>query len=201
MPNVFLSHWWPGVLVWGALYVLDFAMTMRCARLYRDGAREKIRFEGSYEITPIFQRDVDRLRVVSPRFLVLLVLYATLLGVTWSLTVRWEPRLYMYLLGGMIGVQMAVHIRHFRNFVLFRNLIANEGVRGRIEYSRPVVLRISAAEIGAFGMMFAILAALTVSWFLVGAAMSCMAMAWKHYQWAGKQTVIAQEKSAAVAAR
>jgi hypothetical protein len=47
--------------------------------------------EGSYELTPYFQKDVDTLRLLSPRFLWMLVLYAVLLLIVWRLTIGLDP--------------------------------------------------------------------------------------------------------------
>src|SRR5258708_24418110 len=49
------------MILWGLLYVSDYALTITCARLY--GRQKTIVFEGSYEITPFFQRDINSLRV------------------------------------------------------------------------------------------------------------------------------------------
>ena len=193
MPNFFLANWWPGVLLWATLYILDFTMTMVCARLYQKGAREKISFEGSYEITPFYQKDVDRLRTVSPRFIAVLVLYGILIAMVWAVSMASVPEIYVFLLGAVVGIQFAVHVRHLRNLVLFRNLAGNDGVKGRIEYSRPVMLRMSAVEIAAFGLMFAALAGLTQSWFLAGAALSCFSVASKHNSYARKHAITVEK--------
>lgn len=81
MSNFFLTSLWPGLLVWILLYVSDYTLTITCARLYRNGVNEKLVFEGSYEITPYFQKDIDTLRLASPRFLLILVLFSGLLVV------------------------------------------------------------------------------------------------------------------------
>jgi hypothetical protein len=62
---------WAGPLLWAALYVSDYALTIASARLY--SRQDKIVFEGSFEITPQFQADVNALRRVSPRFCAILV--------------------------------------------------------------------------------------------------------------------------------
>jgi hypothetical protein len=57
---------WPGLFVWVVLFISDYTMTLICARMYQAGAKEKLVIEGSYEITPYFQKDIDSLKVVSP---------------------------------------------------------------------------------------------------------------------------------------
>src|SRR5947207_12636171 len=68
MPGFFVQNLWAGLSVWILLFVSDYTLTLICARLYQKSVREKIVFEGSYELTPYFQRDIDALRAVSPRF-------------------------------------------------------------------------------------------------------------------------------------
>jgi hypothetical protein len=70
--SFFFTSVWPGLTVWVLLYISDYALTIAGARLYRGGVSEKLAFEGSYEITPFFQRDINSLRRISPRFLVML---------------------------------------------------------------------------------------------------------------------------------
>src|SRR6266567_8413959 len=68
LTDLFLTSLWPGLAVWIALYISDYSFTLKCARMYQGTVRDKIAFEGSYELTPIFQADIDSLRVISPRF-------------------------------------------------------------------------------------------------------------------------------------
>src|SRR5262249_29585706 len=70
----FFDNLWSGLMVWVVLYVSDYSLTLACARLYRQGVCDKIVFEGSFELTPYFQADIDSLRAVSPRFLAALII-------------------------------------------------------------------------------------------------------------------------------
>jgi len=67
MSNFFFDSFWPGAVAWSVLYVSDYVLTLTCARLYQMGAKEKIVFEGSYELTPFFQKDINSLRKISHR--------------------------------------------------------------------------------------------------------------------------------------
>ena len=185
MPNFLFEHAWPGVVVWGLLYVSDYALTIVCARLY--GRQETIVFEGSYEITPFYQRDVDSLRVVSPRSLFILLLTLSALGFLWMLNESSPaPELWQFALGALIGVQLAVHIRHFRNLVLFRTINNATLVRGRIEYGRLVILRASSWECFSFSAFYLMLFAFTGSWFILGCVVTCFGLGMKHRKLAGK---------------
>lgn len=91
MPNFLLDSAWPGLAIWAILYTSDYYLTIWCARLRRRGGADMFVHEGSYELTPYFQKDVDTLRLLSPRFLWMLVLYAVLLLIVWRLTIGLDP--------------------------------------------------------------------------------------------------------------
>jgi hypothetical protein len=180
LPNFFLKSLWPGLLVLSVLHVADYALTIKCARLYRGGVNAKLVFEGSYEITPHFQKDVDSLRLVSPRFLVALLLSGSVLAGSWLLSPQTLPELYEFVLGVMILVQLSIHTRHLRNLFLFRAINKSGEVRGRIEYPRSLLLRMSSAEALIFSALYLFLFAFTQSWFILGGAIGCLSVAARH---------------------
>jgi hypothetical protein len=141
---------------------------------------EKLVLEGSYEITPFFQRDIDSLRRISPRFLVMLFVTSGLLATVWFLSAQSTPELYMFASGSLIMLELTVHIRHLRNFFMFRAMSGSDCVRGRIEYSRPFILRMSSDELFIFSAMFLLLFVFTQSWFVLGGAATCLSTAIKH---------------------
>ena len=173
------------MVLWSLLYVSDYALTIICARLC--GRQETIVFEGSYEITPYFQRDIDSLRAVSPRFLFYLLLSLGFLGFLWILNESSPaPELWQFALGALIGVQLAIHTRHIRNLVLFRSMNHMDSVHGHIEYSRPALLRASSWECFAFSGFYLVLFIFTRSWFILGGAVACFSLGVKHRRLAGK---------------
>ena len=173
---------WPGLALWAALFVSDYYLTIACARMYR--AQDKVVFEGSFEITPAFQADVNALRSVSPKFLVALVVYSALLWGLWRLS-AWlpgMPNVYLATLGAMIGLELVVHVRHSRNWFLFSRGLRADGIRGRLEYPRAILLRMSAFELLTFAAFLSVLALLTSSWFVMGGAIGCALTGWRHLQ-------------------
>ena len=178
--SIFFSSVWPGLTVWVLLYISDYALTITCARLYRGGVNEKLVFEGSYELTPFFQRDIDSLRRVSPRFLVMLFVTTFLLATVWYLSAQSGPELFAFASGSMILLELTVHIRHLRNLFMFRAMSKSDCVRGRIEYSRLFILRISSDELFIFAAFFVLLFIFTQSWFVLGGATACFSTAMKH---------------------
>jgi len=198
--SIFFSSLWPGLTVWVLLYISDYALTITCARLYRGGVCEKLVLEGSYEITPFFQRDIDSLRRISPRFVAMLFVSAGLLAVVWFLSSQSVPELYVFASGSMILLQLTVHTRHLRNLFMFRAMSKSDCVRGRIEYSRPFILRMSSDELFIFSAMFLLLFVFTQSWFVLGGAASCLSTAIKHRrlvrETASKTAVAVQSETA-----
>jgi hypothetical protein len=186
--SIFFSSVWPGLTVWILLYISDYALTITCARLYRGGVDEKLVLEGSYEITPFFQRDIDSLRLISPRFLAMLLVSTGLLATVWFLSVQSGPELYVFASGSLILLELTVHIRHLRNLFIFRAISKSDCVRGRIEYSRPFILQMSSNELFAFSGMFLLLFVFTQSWFVLGGAATCFSTAIKHRRLARKAT-------------
>jgi hypothetical protein len=185
LPHFFFDHSWPGMVIWALLYISDYSLTLICSRLYLK--QQKIIFEGSYEITPFFQRDVDSLRIVSPRFVFVLLLTLGMLGFLWILNESSPaPELYQFTLGLLIAVQLAVHMRHLRNLVLFRSINTRDLIRGRIEYARMGLLRVSSWECFAFSGFFIMLFLFTGSWFILGGVLGCVSLGVKHRKLAGK---------------
>jgi hypothetical protein len=137
-------------------------------------------FEGSYEITPYFQKDIDALKPISSRFLWMLFLSNFFLAWVWFLTVESMPGFYPFALGSLILAELVVHLRHLRNLFMFREMIASDSVRGRIEYSRPFMLRTSSRELFAFSALFLVLCLFIPSWFLVGGALKCFSTGVQH---------------------
>ncbi len=178
--SIFFSSVWPGLTAWVILYISDYALTITCARLYRGGVCEKLVLDGSYEITPFFQRDIDSLRRISPRFLAMLFVSTFLLATVWYLSAQSAPELYVFASGSMILLELTVHVRHLRNLFMFRAMSKSDCVRGRIEYSRPFILKMSSDELFIFSALFLLLFAFTQSWFVLGGAASCLSTAFKH---------------------
>lgn len=180
---------WPGALLWAILCISDYMWTIICARLYK--AQSVLVFEGSYELTPAFQKDIDMLRRVSPRFIIALVPSTVFLCLLWQISTQLQDwRYYVYTIGALILLQLAIHIRHLRNWFLFRYGFGPQGMKGHIEYPRELVLRMSALEILLFAVVFLILYALSANLLFLGGATSCAVTAFKHYRLARKHKML-----------
>lgn len=184
--QAFIHSLWPSIALWVVVYISDYIFTLACARMYQSGVRNILVFEGSFELTPFFQKDVDSLRTISPRFVLGLLWGLAMLTALWWLSKDVWPEAYIFALGAMLLVQLAVHVRHLRNFVLFRKTLAGQGAHGRVEYARPLILQLSALDLACFAVVFLVGFLATWSPFLFGGAAGCLSLAGQHLRLARK---------------
>jgi hypothetical protein len=180
---------WPSLLVAALLYSLDYALTLVTARLYHARAKSTIAIEGSFELNPLFAKDIDARRRVSPRFLIGLTAMLGMLALLWHVTVpdgSW-PAGFLFVFGGLVLLQAALQMRHLRNLVLFATGFGPGGITGHVVYPRRVVLQTSSFEFLTFAALFALLFLLTGSWLVIGGAVTCSGvaikqciLAWRH---------------------
>ena len=170
----------PGVILWIILYISDYYLTIYSARGFREVGH--FRFEGSFELTPQYQKDIDALKPVSKRHVILLVLYSLLIVFIWWLTkhLLFFPWTYLLYLGMFLLLEVAVHLRHLRNVSLIREIRRGGGVEGEIKYQKWFSYRISASEFFLYSALFLIFAVLAYSPFFLGGAIMCFATAIKH---------------------
>ena len=185
MVEILVDSVWLGPLLWFALYTSDNVLTIVCARMYQ--AQDKIAFEGSYEITPLFQADVNALRRWSPRFVVALLASTGYVVLVQQIA----HSLYLAVLGGLLLVQVTVHTRHLRNWFQFKYGIPS--IQGRLTYARSFMLRMSAFELLTFAALYLILFLTTGSPFILGGALGTGVLSLNNYR-------LARRHDAAVAA-
>lgn len=180
------SNPWSGVFVWIILYVSDYYLTIYSARGFREIGH--FQFEGSMELTPQFQNDVDNLRPVSKRHISWLIASSLIILIVW-----WITRLSVYLwwtyslyLGMFLLLEVAVHLRHLRNVAIIREIRTNGGVEGQIRYKQWFSYRNSAHELYVTATFFLLVSLLTYSLFFFGGALACYGTAFRHARLAKK---------------
>lgn len=186
--HLLIHNPWLAIAIWVAAYLLDYYLTLYGARLYQSGAKEHFGFGGSYELTPYYQKEIDLLRVVSPRFLLMLALSSLAIGLVWWLAVPLLglPEFFLLLIGGLISRQLVVIIRHIRNIVLFRHAQTAGNIQGRVEYTRRVTLRGSAAELFTFAAIYLLIFLIAGSVFFAGGTLACTLTGIQHWRMAQK---------------
>lgn len=183
---------WYGVILWIILYTSDYYLTIYSARGFREIGH--FQFEGSFELTPQYQKDIDHLRPISKLHLTLLVVFSMIILLLWWIThltiyLEWTYPLY---LGMFLLVEVAVHLRHFRNVFLIREIRKNGGVDGQIAYKKWFTYRVSANELYFIATLFMLVALLTFSLFFLGGAIMCYGTGLKHHRLARKAKLTSQ---------
>ncbi|MBE0691268.1 MAG: hypothetical protein IH587_14205 [Anaerolineae bacterium] len=162
-----------GIAVWCVVYTVDYALTITGARLFKRYVGEHIKIDGSYALNPIFQSDVDRLRWISPRFLLYLTITAVYLLIIADFFK--DPRFFVVVLGALMLIEVPVYFRHFQNLRLALILRQDAAMaQGQITYKRPLSYYLIALDFLFFGVLWLILALASGSIFLLGGALGCL---------------------------
>ncbi|HET9909082.1 MAG TPA: hypothetical protein VFQ23_20710 [Anaerolineales bacterium] len=177
---------WIGVMIWIVLYISDYYLTIYSARGFKEIGHFK--FEGSFELTPQYQKDIDALKPISKLHVTLLILYSLVIVAIWYLFVYFLglPWAYLLYLGMFLLLETAVHLRHFRNLFLIREIKRNGGASGEISYKKWFSYRVSAFELYLYFGLFLMIAALEYSPFFLGGALICFGNGFKHNRLARK---------------
>jgi hypothetical protein len=177
------QFWLPTVL-WVTLYISDYALTIYGARLYKD-ASQYFSVEGSYELTPYYQQDINALRLVSVRFLLALFGSTFILSAVRGLA-RGFPAIFAFTCGIFLLMEVPVHVRHIRNIALYKQLKTGIAATGQLSYARWFVYWLSATEIFVFAVVFLLSSLLLTSWFFLGGAVMCARLAVGHLMQSNK---------------
>jgi hypothetical protein len=175
--DFFLTNVWAAIGLWAVFYALDYLLTLKAARLYETGVKNHIAFGGGYELNPVFQKDIAALRRFSYRFFLLLILFGGLLVLIYALGMK---EMFAFSWGLLIGVQLTIHLRHIRNLAVFGYAQRSEGMMGKIEYEHWLSLRLSSVELLAYSGFFLFLYLLCSNFFVLGCAVGCFMVGWRH---------------------
>jgi len=188
MGSFLLQNQWLIMLAWGLVYLSDYYLTIYSARLFQNEMKEQIAFEGSFELTPMFQKDVDGLRLMSTNFLWRWVLSILSIPLIWWLSTWFIslPFFFYFFLGALFLREIPVHFRHIRNIALVHFTRSGAAFHGKIVYSRWFSLRLSAVEFFSFALFFLAITAGWGSWFFFGGAVSCLWVGLQHWAWSRK---------------
>lgn len=172
---------WPGLLFWTLIYLSDYWFTIKVAGMYR--ANPHFEFEGSLELTPQFEKDVDALRPVSRRHISLLVITDIILWVVWWMfSFLGNTSGFALFLGIFILLEVSVHLRHFRSYFMLAQNQSKGGLEGHLYYRRWFVFGNSAFEFLCIAVLFLFTALVTSSLFFLGGGLACLSLALNHYR-------------------
>jgi hypothetical protein len=167
-----LSHPWLAPVLWLVLYTSDYYLTLWGARLVK--RQDFYRWEGSYEMTPEYQDDVDKQRPVSRTLVTWAIVGAGLL-LLFGIIPGSAPQVYGGFVGWFLLIEVLVHMRHFQNIMLYRRLTGpNPGVSGHILTTREGIYRSSSMNLVSIGIFVLLVSALTGSTLLLGGALHAL---------------------------
>lgn len=166
--------------IWAAMYIFDYSATLWFARKYQQNVNRHITFEGGVELNPVFEKEIAGLRLVSPRFLILLTLMVVLLIAIGTLDLFGIG--FEFVLGAFLLLWFFVDMRHLRNIYSYSMLkIRPDAMDGHMKQSYWLSQRMIAFD--AFGFMLIC----TLAWlagggkFFVGGMLVSAVLAMRHF--------------------
>ena len=176
-----LHQIWFTLLIWSALYFGDYYLTIFTAQKITTEMAQHLEFERSFELNPFFERDVNQLRRISPRFLLMWLVTSVFLYLAWGISKLIDlPALFDFLAGELILLELTVQLRHLRNLALIKSY-RDGALTGHLRYAYWFGLRLSAWDLFAFSVFCMILAVLLRSWFFAGGIVGNLILAYKHW--------------------
>ena len=169
-----IQNIWIIILFWSLLYLGDYYLTIYSAKKFREQLADHYEFDRSFELNPIFEKDVNNLRLFSPRHIISWLLTSLLFYLLWVFTESSNiPQLFHFMLGQLFLLEITIHLRHLRNISIIKSY--TEGaITGHIKYSYWFGLKLSAWELFGFFIVYGFIALVESSWFFVGGAVGCL---------------------------
>lgn len=148
----------PELLLVPVLMISDYLLTVAGARLRAAVYGNHFKTQ-HYELNPLWQQTIARLRWFSPRHLVITVFLTAFLFVLWERIVPDDP-LLPYLIGFFVGAYGTINGRHLGNLATFAyvNLRPAE-IGGDVTMSHGLALWLSTFQLFAVLLPLALLSA------------------------------------------
>lgn len=191
--DVLARNVWAALAVWALVYAADYVLTIVGARLYGSRAAAHQELEKGYELNPYFHTDVAHLRWVSPRLLLLVGAVCVVILMGYGLTKDpSDTGFRLFALGLLLGPELSIHVRHAGNILGFSYRKNGEAMRGHVKLRHWLSLRVSAAELLAFGALWALLSFVGSRWFFWGGAVGCLGLAVSHWRHSSRELMQAR---------
>ncbi|MGB8226663.1 MAG: hypothetical protein WCE45_07380 [Sedimentisphaerales bacterium] len=198
--EIIFQKLWIILPLWLVLYFSDYYLTILGAHYYKAGGCEHLIFEGSYELTPQFQPDIDALSMFSPKFMRGIIISTIVIVVLWFFSRNEKDFLlpYRFICGGLVLLEVAILFRHFQSIVTFWFALKHRGISGQIRYEKWLSYRLSAVELFSFATVFLIVCLFTGSVSFFGGSCFTACTGLNHLKMSKKA---AREKSAGTVAQ
>jgi hypothetical protein len=174
-----LYNWAPLVaLVAVGLFVVDWTLTHVGAAASKRVA-ERWAVEGSYELNPTWQAEVDAGRRFTWRLVgVAVALAALLLAMRYVVELgELDPAIFAAAAGAVLLLQAPTIMVHANNLQTFRDLADPTAITGSVRFSRWLVLRQAAWYLVRFAALWLVLWVPSQQAFFLGGALSCLLFA------------------------
>jgi len=187
--DLLYDYCWVTVLIWAVIYYADYYLSMVGEDLLKQGANKFINIERGYELTRLFVSDVSKKRLLSPRFVLLL-----LLTIGSVLFVRFIPEspywfdskihrgLFEFIVGAFLLMEAPLLIQHVQNIFVFRYGVSRQGLLGHLEYARWLSHGMVSVYAFCFVLLFLGCFLVTSSFFLAGGAYGCLVNSIAHFR-------------------
>lgn len=177
--DTLVGNSWLTAVLWGVLSVLDFVATMIYSKAYRDSLSASITYEGGMEMNPTFEKDVQRLRWLSPRYIVSMLMVASLI----VLAGKFFPSAWFEIVAGAaLLLVLITDLRHIENLTVVWLMKSNpDSFKGKIQQSYALSQRRVAVGTLNIGILYLIVYFLVRRVFFIGGAVICMLFALRHF--------------------
>jgi hypothetical protein len=169
------------IVLWVFVYSCDFFLTLYGNQLRTKYAAAHIGMDGSYELNPFFQRDVNANKKASRRFLFMLALFSLWLVFMWvgAQAIR-RPEVFSISAGYLLLMEVPILERHVQNVSLF-NAMKTPGVTvGFITRARWTDLLLLGRLGGFWLLAYGALFFLTGNWLFVGGVLSMFSIFFRY---------------------
>ncbi len=176
----------PGLLalLWGGMYIFDYASTLWLAKTYRTTFSRYVVYEHGVELNPNFEKEIATQRGFSPKFIILLLLVVVII----LLSPVVSYLLTEFLAGALLLTWSFVNARHLRNYAYAWFIRQKpDALAGRQEQSYWFMQKMLSAEAGVFALLYLFLAVLTFRLFFLAGAVTCLAVCLRSYRLANRK--------------
>lgn len=175
-------------VLWAAMYVFDYASTLWLARAYQSTLNRYVIYEGGIELNPVFEKEIARQRTISPKFVFALTLYFLIIllsGFTWPIALEITS-------GASLLTWAFIDLRHLRNYAFVWFLRRKpDSLKGQQQYTYWLMQKLVSTEAFGFALLYFFLALLTWRVFFAMGALTCLALAIRHYRLANRKLPLA----------
>ena len=156
-------------------FYLDWSLTHIGAAASRK-VRDRWASEGSYELNPTWQAEVDAGRRFTWRLVgVGVLLVALLLAMRYLMEfAELDPAFFAVAAGAVLLLQAPTIMVHANNLQTFRDLTDPTAMTGSVKFSRWLVLRQAAWYLFRFAVLWLVLWVPSQQAFFLGGALSCL---------------------------